>query len=288
MRIFKPIALSIAVCSLAFTGAQAAVTQVEGQAGGGIVPWGLLSGGPTVSTTWVDTGEYTLSSTALQTSFAKWVEVSYAKMTFDPGTPHPVGHIDLDVFGAKLRLLEMSDTMPALALGVQYKKQNGSTGLNGILEAMGADDSGVDIYLAATKIIPVAGKKLLLNGTIRATKANQIGILGFGSSSDDSYQAQFEGSIGVFLNEKTVLGIEYRMKPDNQLTCKSEYEACPGDFTWNEDDWSDLFFAYFPTPNMAIVFAAAIFGDVAPVANQHSGYKGNDQRGIYLQVQASF
>ncbi len=281
MKLLKPIALTIAMSSLCFTGAQAAVTQVEGQAGGGIVPWALLSGGPTVSTTWVDTGDYTLSSVALQTSIAKWVELSYARITFDPGAYHPVGHINVDVIGAKVRLLEMNDTMPAVSFGVQYKMQEGSTKLNGLLESMGADDNGVDFYLAATKIIPVAGKKLLLNGTIRATKANQIGILGFGSNSDDSYQAQFEGSIGVFLNKKTVLGVEYRMKPNNQLTNGSTVN-------WKEDDWADLFFAYFPTPNMAVVAAAALFGDIAPVNNTDSGYKGTDQRGIYLQVQASF
>ena len=33
---------------------------------------------------------------------------------------------------------------------------------------------------------------LLLNGTVRLTKANQIGILGFGGDKNDSYKPQFE------------------------------------------------------------------------------------------------
>lgn len=289
MNFLKTMALTMAMGSMCITGTEAAVTQVEGQAGGGIVPWALLSSGkPTVSTTWVDTGEYTLSSMALQGTIANRLELSYARMTFDPGSPHPVGHIDVDVLSAKVKLLDMTDSLPTVALGIQYKSMDGSDTLNGILDAMGADDSGTDVYLAATKVMPLASRKLLLNATIRATKANQIGILGFGSRSDDSYEAQLEASVGMFLNDKTVIGLEYRMKPDNELTCSTTLSACPGNFTWKEDDWGDLFFAYFPTKNMAIVAAAAIFGDVAPVGGNPSGLKGNDQRGLYLQVQGNF
>ena len=39
-------------------------------------------------------------------------------------------------------------------------------------------DSGVDFYVSATKLL--LEQNLLLNGTLRATKANQLGLLGFG------------------------------------------------------------------------------------------------------------
>jgi hypothetical protein len=291
MKLLKTAALTLAMGSLCMTGTEAAVTQVEGQAGGGIVPWGLLSGGkPTVSATWVDTGDYTLSSVALQGSIAKWVELSYAKITFDTGR-HPkhdgltgtslnqhgewlLGKVDVDVLGAKVKVLDMNDTMPAVAVGLQFKKTNVT---DTFLNAMGADDTGVDVYVAATKVMPIGKRKLLLNGTLRATKGNQIGILGFGSKWEDGYSATLETSIGAFLNDKTVVGVEYRMKPDNIDPLR-------------EDDWGDLFFAYFPTPNMAIVAAAAIFGDIAGAEHMNVGGNnfGLDQRGLYLQVQANF
>ncbi len=291
MKILRTTALALTMSSVCVTGSQAAVTQVEGQAGGGIVPWGLLSAGkPTVSATWVDTGDYTLSSVALQGSIANWVELSYAQITFDTGR-HPkhdgltgtaldpngewlLAKVDVDVIGAKVKVLDMNDTLPAVAVGFQFKKTNVT---DTFLNAMGADDTGMDFYVAVTKILPIASRKLLLNGTIRATKGNQLGILGFGSKWEDDYQAEFETSIGVFLNDKTVVGLEYRMKPDNIDPLK-------------EEDWGDLFFAYFPSKNMAIVAAAAVFGDIA--AAEHGAAGGNnfglDQRGLYLQVQTNF
>jgi len=46
--------------------------------------------------------------------------------------------------------------------------------------------------------------------------------------ANDSYQAQFEGSAGIFLNDKTVIGMEYHMKPDNKIG------------GMKEDDWGDI------------------------------------------------
>jgi hypothetical protein len=271
MKLLKTMALTVAMGSYCVTGAQAAVTEVEGQAGGGIVPWALLSAGkPTVSATWVDTGDYTLSSVALQAGIANWVELSYARQTFDTAAVG-LGKINVDVFGAKVKLLDMAGAMPALAVGVQYKETDAA---EHFLNSVGADDSGTDFYIAATTVIPIGERKLLLNGTVRGTKANQIGILGFESATEDGYTAQFEASIGLFLNDKTVIGMEYRTKPDNEIG------------GMKEDDWGDLFFAYFPTSNMALVLAYAELGDIAAEAT--SGDFGEDQRGLYLQVQGNF
>ena len=69
-----------------------------------------------------------------------------------------------------------SDTLtPQVAVGVQYKTL-GSTGLDGTLDAHGAKRSGTDVYVLATKLFLSSG--LLVNGTLRATKANQNGLLG--------------------------------------------------------------------------------------------------------------
>ena len=250
--------------------ALAAVTQVEGAAGGGIVPWALLSGGrPTASFTWVDSGDYTLSSVALQGSIADRVELSYARQTFDTGAVG-LGKIDVDVFGAKVKVLGMSDTAPQLALGVQYKRTDAD---DATLAAWGADDSGTDVYVAATKVLDLGPRKALLNGTLRATKANQIGILGFGATGNDDYDARLELSAGLFVNDNTVIGGEYRSKPDNINGI-------------NEDAWADLFIAHFPNPGLALTAAYADLGDVAAEANP--GRAGEDQRGLYLQLQVNF
>lgn len=271
MKFLRTIALIIVVQCSFISFSHAAVTEVEGQAGGGIVPWALLSGNkPTVSTTWVNTGAYTLSSLSLHTGILDWVELSYARQTFDTAAVG-LGKVNVDVFGAKFKLINMTNILPTVALGVQHKITDIDDA--NFLDPMGADDTGTDFYLAATKVVPICDRKLLLNGTIRGTKANQIGILGFGSKTSDSYEAQFETSVGLFLNDKTVIGMEYRMKPDN-------IEGL------SEDDWADLFYAYFPTKNMAIVAAYARLGDIAAEAN--IGEAGKDQRGIYIQVQGNF
>ncbi len=255
--------------AMAIPAARAAVTEVEGAAGGGIVPWALLSDGkPTASFTSVNSGDYTLTSLAIQGTIASRVELSYARQTFDTANVG-LGIVNIDVYGAKLKLMDMSDNAPALALGVQHKKTDIA---QSFLTANGADDNGTDVYLAATKVFNTP-KKLLLNGTLRETKANQLGILGFGATGRDKYKLKPEISAGVFLNPTTVLGAEYRAKPDNINGLK-------------EQAWSDIFFAFFPSKELSIVAAYASLGDVAAEAN--AGHAGEDQRGLYLQIQANF
>jgi hypothetical protein len=116
-----------------------------------------------------------------------------------------------------------------------------------IKSAVGAqDDSGLDIYLASSKVIldAIAGRNLLLNATVRATKANQIGLLGFGSVNSNDYQLMLEGSVAVLLRDDLALGYEYRQKP-NQL-----------DFA-KEDDWQDIFLAWFVNKHFSVTAAYA-------------------------------
>lgn len=265
--------------------AAALPTTIEGAAGGGIVPWALLAADrPTASLTWVDSGDYNLMVLAVNGTVAGRVELSYARMSFDinangvRGTVYGAGHtsstIDVDVLGAKLKLLDMSDRFPALALGVQHKRSDIASGLRGAIGS--GDDSGTDVYLAATKIFPVGGRKLLLNGTLRYTKANQAGILGFGgqgAGNDDGYGLRFEGSAGVFASKSVVFGAEYRAKPDNLKS-------------FEEDDWWDVFLAWMPDKHWSVVAAYAGLGDIVKEAGTNG--EGADQRGLYLQLQVTF
>lgn len=267
MHTIKKLAIATAITTLSMGAAHAQVTEVEGAAGGGIVPWALLSGGmPTVSFTYVNSGEYNLNSLALNGSIAKMVELSYARQSFDASTAGLKKNITVDVIGAKVALHGMTGGWPALALGVQHKKANGSSTYDALLTSLGAKDSGTDVYLAATDVVPVAGKNVLLNGTLRYTKANQIGILGYGSATDNSRKVHFEGSVGVFVAKNAILGAEYRSKPDNISGLK-------------EDAWWDIFYAYLPSKNLQITAAYANLGNI--VASK-------DQTGLYLQVQANF
>mgnify|MGYP003871173613 CR=1 FL=1 len=123
------------------------------------------------------------------------------------------------------------------------------------------DSSGVDYYVAATKawLDGVFGRTLLLSGTLRATRANQIGLLGFGGDRNDNYRFMPEVSGGVFLSDRVVVGVEYRFKPNNL-----------GAF--REEDFKDLFIAWFPDKRISITGAIVDMGQIADKRNQHAAY----------------
>ena len=166
------LALSLALPCAASAGdgrllATGGATQVEGSAGGGIVPWAVLSGygtagqhGGTAFATRVDTGDYALTSYGAAYAWDNRLELSYARQRFDLGELQrrlslPTGRFDAEVIGAKLRLGGdlVYTTMPQVALGVQYKRQLDFA----IPRAVGArDDRGIDVYLSASKLFLAA------------------------------------------------------------------------------------------------------------------------------------
>ena len=123
---------------------------------------------------------------------------------------------------------------------------------------------GVDFYVAATKLS--LDQSLLLNATVRFTKANQIGILGFGGDKRDSYRPELEVSAAYLLSSTWAVGAEYRMKPDNLGIAK-------------EDDWYDAFVAWAPTKHVSVTLAYANLGNIV-IADK--------QRGAYASVQFGF
>jgi len=160
--------------------------------------------------------------------------------------------------GAGDAALDRDRGRPKMAIGGQYKHNNRGD----LLHAIGADSaSGTDIYVSATKLFLAQG--VLLNGTVRFTKANQIGILGFGGDEHDSYSPQFEVSAAYLLSRKLAIGAEYRSKPDNLGIAK-------------EDDWFDVFVAWAPTKHVSVTVAYADLGNI--VIEDH-------QRGVYASVQ---
>lgn len=55
---------------------------------------------------------------------------------------------------------------------------------------------------------------MILDGTIRRTRANQLGLLGFGNKQGGFSYAP-EMSAAVWLSDSLLLGAEFRAKPSN-------------------------------------------------------------------------
>lgn len=252
------------------------VTQIEGSAGGGLVPWAFVAGlgtrdeiGGTVFFSQANLKNFQMQSTGFAVGFYDRFEFSYARQRFDLQNVAP-GNIEQDIIGVKLKLVgdavfDQDKLLPQLALGIQIKSNRDFT----VPSALGArHDSGLDVYLAASKVYlaGLLGRNILLNGTLRATKANQYGILGFGGDLNDSYKLQFESSAAVFLKDYLVMGFEFRSKPDN-LTASEE------------DNVYDMFFSYFLNKKAAFTIAYLNLGKMAGKKDQHS---------LYLSLQGTF
>ena len=254
------------------------VSSVEGAGGGGIATWATITGyetrdgiGANAHATLVSLPDFKFSAVGVAVGFFDRVELSYARQSFDTqdaGAKLGIGQgftFHQDVAGAKLRVAgdavyDQDSWVPQVAVGVQVKTADRGA----LVKALGAkDDKGVDWYVSASKIL--LDQSLVLSGTLRATKANQTGLLGFGGPGGDRYQAQFEGSAALLLSRRLAVGAEYRFKPDN-LGLK-------------EDDWKDVFVAYAVNKHLSLTAAYADLGEIAT-------YGG--QRGLYLSLQAGF
>lgn len=243
--------------------ATSAASPIEGGAGGGIVPFALIGGygsdteiGASAFVTRVSVDDFDLQAVGLAVGFYNRLELSYTRQTLDVN-PLDID-ISQDIFGAKYRLAGdlIYNRLPQVTIGIQYKKNRDFA----VPALVGAeDDSGVDAYLSASKLYlgGLAGYNVLLNGTLRYTEANQTGLLGFGSNGGNA-KLVFEGAAGVFLSRHLALGIEYRQKPD-ELGLK-------------EDDWMDVFVAWFPSKRISIVGAWADLGDIAGLQDQTGWY----------------
>lgn len=240
-------------------------TTIEGSAGGGIVPWAVINGysssdewSATAMATGVYVDDFTLNVIGASLSFDNRFELSVARQTFDLDTMG--GELGQDIFGVKYKLAGelLYTAMPQITLGAQYKRVDDFA----ISQAVGArDDWGLDVYIAASKVFfdAVAGRNLLLNGTVRATKANQTGLLGFGTQASNDYQFVLEASAAVLLTDNVALGIEYRQKPNELAFAR-------------EDDWQDVFLAWFINKHLSVVTAYANLGSIAGFADQQGWY----------------
>jgi hypothetical protein len=250
-----------------------AVTEVEGAAGGGVVPWALIGGlgtdeefGAAAFATYVTTSDFSLRSGGVGIDFADRVELSVARQRFDAGSVVPGLTLGQDVVGLKVRVagdavFAPDRYLPQIAVGAQWKH---TLDFGQIPRAVGAArGEDVDLYIAATKVYfaALAGHNVILDATVRRTRANQFGLLGFGGDGS-GFSWVPEASAAVWINEQFLLGAEYRGKPDNLRA-------------FHEDAAKDLFLAWGPVKNLSFTAAWADLGRIAGKSNQ---------RGLYASV----
>ncbi len=258
------------------------VTSVDGAAGGGLTPWAVIGSnategefGAAATASVVSTRNYTMQVQGLMVAFDDRYELSIARQDFaTQATGRALGlpglHLKLDVFGAKVRVLgdavlDSDSWMPQVAAGVEVK-QAAAGALKPTLAALGAHTNGADFYVSATKLFLAQG--LLVNGTLRATKANQNGLLGFGGTAHGSYKLEPEFSLAWLANRKLAFGAEYRRKPDNLNPSVLGAGL-------KEDDWWDAFVAWAPNKHLSLTLAYVQLGHIVPAVatkKQDGGY----------------
>ena len=255
------------------------VSTVEGSAGGGLATWALIAGnetdagiGGSAHATIVALPDFDLKSVGGAIGLHNRVEFSYAHQSFDTrqaGATLGLGRnftFGQDVFGAKLRVIgdavyDQDRVLPQISIGVQYHRAAKSA----IIAAVGGKHAqGTDFLLSASKV--VLARSLVLGATVRFTKANQFGLLGFGGDRSDAYHAVFEGSAGLLVSRRLLLGAEIRTKPDN-LGFARERKAV------------DAFAAWQFERHLTVTAAYADLGSIATFKRQ---------RGAFLSLQASF
>lgn len=267
------------------------VSTLDGAAGGGLTPWAVIGSyatdgeiGGTAFVTGAKTQDYSLATYGAAVGFMDRVELSIARQDFDAGNNlAPLGltglHLKQDILGVKLRLagdavLDSDTLMPQIAIGLQHKKTDAGALGPTLFGPLGAKDSGTDVYVSATKLF--LAQAILVNATLRATQANQNGLLGFGGAQGRRYQLQPEISVAKLLSRNVAIGAEYRAKPDNLD------RSMLGAGALKEDDWFDLFVAWAPTQDVSVTFAYVDLGKIAPAVQPRR------QTGAYVSVQVAF
>lgn len=260
-------------------------SQVEGSGGGGLPVWALITGygtrdsyGANIHYTYIGTQDYMLNSPGVAVGLFERVELSYAYQQFKGTSAAFDGDkVSQNIFGLKVKLFgdavyEQDNWLPQVAVGLQYKQNKGISGL----EALGIynptdigakSNNGTDYYIVATKLF--LEQNLLVSGALRFTKANQFGLAGFGGDLNNSYKAQFEGTLAYLATRQFAIGGEYRTMPHN-LSIDNEQNV-----------W-DVFVAWYPTKHISVVAAYLELGPILSALNS------THQRGPYVSLQVGF
>ncbi len=169
-------------------------------------------------------------------------------------------NINKSNFGAKLLLLNENafgkNFIPAVSVGAIGKITS--------KDIPGLDNSGVDFYVVATKLITQLPLPVLLSGGVLSTKAWVTGALGF---DDDRDEVGF-GNIDIMVTKNIALGYEFKQG------------AHFSDFK-NADYWQ-THIAWLPTKNLTLIGAYVDSGD------EHSTTRVGLGDGVVFSVQYAF
>jgi hypothetical protein len=268
----------------------AGFSSVEGSGGGGLSPWALITGygsdrswGANGHATAIALRDFDFRSYGVAAGVFDRFEASVSRQTLD-GTRGALDGVSFsqDILGVKLRLFgdavyAQDSWLPQVAVGAQAKRHRGIEGgaaignpaLRNVTQLGARDEDGVDYYLTATKIS--FADNLLLSATLRYTRANQFGLLGFGGDREEGANLQAEGTIAYVMRRTLAVGVEYRTRA-RHLGIDDEGDA-----------W-DAFLAWAPSRHISVVAAYVNLGNVAaPVSGEST-----DQDGAYLSVQVGF
>lgn len=267
------------------------VSSIDGAAGGGLTPWAVTGSygargqwGATAFATTIKTRDYSLADFGAALSWDDRWELSLAQQNLDAGNNlAPLGltglHLKQDIVGLKWRVagdavLDSDRWMPQIALGLLHKRADAGALGPTLFGPLGARRSGTEFYVSATKLL--LAQSLLVNATLRATRANQNGLLGFGGAASSSVRLQPELSLAWLLRRNLALGLEARAKPDHLN------ESALGRGALQEDDWFDLFLAWAPNKNVSLTLAWVDLGRIAP------GVQARRQTGGYASLQLAY
>lgn len=248
------------------------VSEIEGAAGGGLVPWALIAGYGTDNQVGVSgyytkamtNGDFVLKSGGVALGIFNRLEISLSKQKFGLSDTVPNQSITVDTLGIKFRVLgdaiyDQDRLLPQISIGTLIKHNEDFKLVPKTLGAI--DANGADLYIAASKLYLGAffGRNLLINGDLIATKENQFGILGFGGDRKNNYQIQPAVSAAIMATDNLLIGSEYRAKPNNLNT-------------FEEEDSKDIYVAWFPFKNLSLTGAYVDLGNIANKRNQTAWY----------------
>ncbi|WP_290871269.1 DUF3034 family protein [Aquabacterium sp.] len=261
------------------------VSSIDGAAGGGLTPWAVIAGtgssdqvGGSAYVTHLQTdGGYDLKIAGAAVGIRDRLEFSMARWSFKLSDVVPGKALEMSVLGAKLRVAgdavyDQDRLMPQVSVGVQHKQVDDEA----LVKALGARSaSGTEVYVAATKLWlgAAGGLNVLGNATLRMTRANHFGLVGFGGPGGERWQPRLEASLGLMLRDDLVLGAEYRDTPNNLQT------ASPATAALREDAAYDVFLAWFPCRGASLTAAWVNLGQIVGKTNQ---------QGLYLSGQLAF
>jgi hypothetical protein len=263
----------------------AGFTDVDGTGGGGLVPMALITGygtnisyGANAHITEIEVKDYDLRTFGVGIGIADRIELSATKHKLKvTGTALEGVRIDQDIYGVKVRVAGdavygQNSWLPQIAVGAEFKRNGGIENAGPVtsVKQLGArDENGTDLYVTATKVF--LAQSLLVNVTLRHTKANQFGLLGYGGDEDNGAKLNFETTVGYLLTRKLAVGAEYRDKHDH-LGADDEGAA-----------W-DAFVAWAPNRHFSVVAAYLNLGNILGPATTIN----HDQDGFYLSAQVGF